>query len=320
MKLLSKLCVLSMFAWMSGQAVAQNYPTKPVRIIIAFAPGGPLEIVRPVAQKLTEALGQPFVIDYKPGGNSVIGADHVLKSPADGHTLLTFTSSFTINPSTQKSLPYDTRKDFTAVSFIARGDIILIVNPGLPVRNVKELVALLKSQPGKLNFASNGTGTALHLAGEMFKVLMGVDMTHVPYKGAGPATLDVVAGNANLAFMSVPPAVPMIKAGKLRLIGVASLKRAAAFPDTPTIDEQGIPKFEVVSFYGMTARSEVPRPVIGRLNDAMQKILAMDDIRQAFNNSGVDPWYMKAAEQQSWLEQEMDKWQKVTQAIKYQPE
>jgi len=316
------LCMflLCLSAALCGAVVAQTWPARPVRIVIAFAPGGPLEIVRPVAQKLTEALGQPFVIDYKPGGNSVIGGDFVAKAPADGYTLLTFTSSLTLNPSTQKVLPYDTIKDFTTVSFLARGDIILVVNPSVPVKALKELITLAKAEPGKLNFASSGTGGSLHLAGEWLKMLAGIEMTHVPYKGAGPATADVVAGNANLAFLSMPPSVPMIKAGKLRIIGVASLKRTTTFPDTPTIEEQGLPKFEVVSFYGMSARAAVPRPVFAKLNESMQKILAMDDIRQAFNNSGVDPWYMPQNEQQRWLEQDIDKWQKVTRAIKYQPE
>ena len=320
MKRLSMLFVLCLTAAMCGMAVAQTWPARPVRIVIAFAPGGPLEIVRPVAQKLTEALGQPFVIDYKPGGNSVIGGDFVAKAPADGHTLLTFTSSLTLNPSTQKALPYDTIKDFTTVSFLARGDIILVVNPSLPVKTLKELITLAKADPGKLNFASSGTGGSLHLAGEWLKMLAGIDMTHVPYKGAGPATADVVAGNANLAFLSMPPSVPMIRAGKLRIIGVASLKRTTTFPDAPTIEEQGLAKFEVVSFYGMSVRSAVPRPVINRLNESMQKILAMDDIRQAFNNSGVEPWYLPQNEQQGWLEQEIEKWQRVTRAIGYQPE
>ena len=320
MKLMLKLCALTVLVLMAGQALAQTWPARPVRIVIAFAPGGPLEVVRPVAIKLQEALGQPFVIDYKAGGNSVIGGDFVAKAPADGYTLLTFTSSFTINPSTQKSLPYDTVKDFTTVSFLARGDIILTVNPAVPARNLNELIALARSQPGKLNFASSGTGGALHLAGELLKMVAGVDMIHVPYKGAGPATADVVAGNANLAFLSMPPSVPMIKSGRLRIIGVASLKRTTTFPDVPTLDEQGLAKFEVASFYGVTARAGVPRPVITRLNESMQKILVMDEIRQAFNNSGVEPWAMPQNEQQAWLEQEIEKWQKVTRAIKYQPE
>ncbi len=302
-------------------AQAQNYPNKPVRMIIAFSPGGPTDVIaRPIGQKLTEALGQPFVVDYKPGANAVIGADYVLHQPADGHTLLIFTSGYTINPSTQKSLPFDTLRDFQSVSPIARSDIILFVNPSLPVKNVKELIALAKSKPGKLNFASSGTGGSPHLAGELFKLLTNTDMTHVPYKGAGPATLDVVAGTADLAFLAAPPAVPLIKSGKLRLIGVASLKRAASFPDTPTIDEQGIPKFEVISFYGFSTSAAVPKPIVNKLNSAMQTILAMDDIRQAFNNSGLEPWYLKPDELQSWLGDEVTKWQKVTKAIKYVPE
>ena len=315
------IAVVAAVALPASPALAQNYPTKPVRMIIAFAPGGPTDVIaRPLGEKLTQALGQPFVVDYKPGANAVIGADHVLKSPHDGYTLLTFTSGFTINPSTQKSLPFDTMKDFASVSPIARSDIILFVNPSLPVRNVKELIAHAKANPGKLNFASSGTGGSPHLAGELFKLLTGTEMTHVPYKGAGPATMDVVAGTADLAFLAAPPAVPMIKAGKLRLIGVASLKRAASFPDMPTIDEQGIPKFEVMSFYGFSAAADTPKPIIAKLNATMQKVLAMDDLKQSFNNSGLEPWYLKPEELHAWLGEEVVKWQKVTKAIKYVPE
>ena len=212
MQPLSRICgalVLALSAALDAgvaSAQAQNYPNKPVRMIIAFSPGGPTDVIaRPIGQKLTEALGQPFVVDYKPGANAVIGADYVLHQPADGHTLLIFTSGYTINPSTQKSLPFDTLRDFQSVSPIARSDIILFVNPSLPVKNVKELIALAKSKPGKLNFASSGTGGSPHLAGELFKLLTNTDMTHVPYKGAGPATLDVVAGTVDLARRQAAP-------------------------------------------------------------------------------------------------------------------
>lgn len=316
-----KLFVAAALVSLSGLSAAQNYPAKPVRVIVAFAPGGPIDLLaRPISQKLGEALGQAFVVDYKPGANAVIGAEYVVRSPADGYTLLIFSSGHTINPSTQKSLPYDTLKDFTAVSPIGRSDIILIVNPSLPVNSVKELVAHAKANPGKLNFASSGTGGSLHLGGELLKVVAGIQMTHVPYKGAGPALADVVSGTADLAFIAAPPAVPMIKAGKVRLIGVASLKRAPSFPDTPTVAEQGFPKFEVSSGYGFVARSGTPQQAIGRLNGAMEKILATAEIKQMFNKMGLEPWYLKPAELQTWLTEEVQKWQQVTKAIKYKPE
>jgi tripartite-type tricarboxylate transporter receptor subunit TctC len=315
------LLALALCASSATGAQAQTFPVKPVRIVIAFTPGGPIDIVtRPVAQKLTEALGQPFVIDYKPGGNAMIGADNVAKSPADGYSLLTFSSGYTINPSTQKSLPYDTLRDLTGVAPIGRSHIIVIVNPNLPVRNIRELVALAKKQPGKLNFASSGTGGSLHLGGELLKVVAGIDMTHIAYKGAGPALTDVVAGTADLAFIAAPPAVPMIKAGKVRLIGVASLERAASFPDTPTVAEQGFPKFEVSSGYGLLTRTGSPAAAINRINAAMKGIVAMDDIKDLFAKASVDPWYLTPAELQGWISDEVEKWQKVTRAIKYQPE
>jgi tripartite-type tricarboxylate transporter receptor subunit TctC len=321
MKCLTKLACLLPLALSCGAAAAQAYPTKPVTIVVAFAPGGPIDLIaRPMAAKLTEALGQSFVVDYKPGANAVIGAGYVAKSAPDGTNLLIFSSGHTINPSTQKSLPYDTLRDFAAVSPIGKSDIIVIVHPSLPVKSVKELVAHAKANPGKLNFASSGTGGSLHLGGELLKVVAGIDMTHVPYKGAGPALLDVVAGNAQLAFIAAPPAVPMIKAGKVRLIGVASLKRAPTFPDTPTIDEQGFPKFEVISGYGFLAPAKTPRPIIDRLNATMQKILATEDVKQMFNKMSLEPWHLKPEELQAWLTEEVQKWQRVTKAIKYQPE
>ena len=317
----TKLCGAFALALLSSAAAAQNYPAKPVRVMVAFAAGGPIDLVaRPISVKLTEALGQSFIVDYKPGANGIIGSEFVAKSAPDGYTMLVFSPAHTINPSTQKSLPYDTLKDFAGVSPLGRTDVVLVVNPALPVKNVKELVALAKSRPGKLNFASSGTGGSLHLAGELLKVVAGIDMTHVPYKGASPALMDVVAGTADLAFIAAPPAVPMIKAGKVRLIGVSSLKRAASFPDTPTVEEQGYPKFEVTSGYGIVVPAATPKAAINRVNGALEKILATAEIRQIFNGMGLDPWYMTADELQTWLRDDTEKWQKVTKAIKYQPE
>ena len=321
MKSLARALAALLAAASAGAALAQAFPTKPVRIVIAFPPGGPIDIVtRPVAQKLTDALGQPFIIDYKPGGNAMIGADYVAKSPADGYTLLTISSGYTINPSTQKTMPYDTLRDLTAVAPIGRSHIIVIVHPSLPVRNIPDLVALARKQPGKLNFASSGTGGSLHLGGELLKVVAGIEMTHSAYKGAGPALTDVVAGTADLAFIAAPPAVPMIKAGKVRLIGVASLERAASFPDTPTVAEQGFPKFEVSSGYGLVTRAGSPAAAINRINAAMKGIVAMDDIKSLFARASVEPWHLTPAGLQGWINEEVEKWQKVTKAIKYQSE
>ena len=318
---LTALTGLTVLAALAGPVLAQNYPTRPVRIVTAFPPGGPTDLLaRPVGAKLQEALGQPFIVDYKPGGNAVIGTDFVAKSAPDGYTLLLIPPSHTTNPSTQKSLPYDTLKDFTGVSGVANGLVVLITHPKLAVNSVKDIIAMAKASPGKLNYASSGTGGSLHLGGELLKVVAGIDMTHIAYKGAGPALTDVVAGTAELAFIAAPPAVPMIKAGKVRLIGVASLERAASFPDTPTVAEQGFPKFEVSSGYGLLTRTGAPPAAINRINAAMKGIVAMDDIKDLFARASVDPWYLTPAELQGWISDEVEKWQKVTKAIKYQPE
>ena len=312
---------LLLLALSGGLASAQNYPGKPVRIIVAFSAGGAVDLVaRMAGRKLTEALGQPFVVDYKLGANGMIGAEHVVKSPADGYTLLVFSSGHTINPSTQKSMTYDTLKDLAAVSPICRGDIILIASPKLQVNNLKELIALAKARPGKLNYASSGIGGSVHLGGELLKLEAGIDMVHVPYKGAAPALLDVVAGTADLAFVGAPPAVPLIKAGKVRLIAVASRKRAASFPDTLTVEESGFPRFEVSSGYGFLAAASTPPAIISRLNGVMERILGTAEIRQDLNKQGLEPWWSTPEQLQAWLREEVEKWQVVTRAIKYQPE
>ena len=292
MKFMSRICGWMVLALFCSAAGAQNFPAKLVRVIVPFPPGGPVDLTaRPVAQRLTEVLGQPFVVDYKPGAAGVIGSEHVVKSPADGYTLLVFSSGHTINPSTQKSLPYDTLKDFAAVSPISRSDIVLVTNPKLPVNNLKELIALAKARPGKLNYASSGTGGPLHMSAELLKVVTGIDMVHVPYKGAAPALQDVVAGTADLAFVAASAAVPLIKAGRIRLIAVASLKRAASFPDTPTVEESGYPRFEVISSAGFLAPAATPRPIVNRLSGIMEKILATAEIRQDLNKIGLEPWW-----------------------------
>ncbi len=318
---LTALTVLTALATMAGPVLAQNYPTRPVRIVTAFPPGGPTDLLaRPVGAKLQEALGQPFIVDYKPGGNAVIGTDFVAKSAPDGYTLLLIPPSHTTNPSTQKSLPYDTLKDFTGVSGVANGLVVLITHPKLAVNSVKDIIAMAKASPGKLNYASSGTGGSLHLGGELFKMLAGIDMVHVAYKGAAPALQDVVAGTADLMFISVAPAVAQIKSGKVRLMAVGSLKRSATYPDIPTVAESGLAKFEVGSDYGLLAPGATPRPVITRLNGAMEKLLALPDIKQIFNNIGVEPWHTTPEAHSAWVRDEVNKWSAVAKAIKYVPE
>jgi tripartite-type tricarboxylate transporter receptor subunit TctC len=266
-----------------------------------------------------EALGQPFVIDFKSGASGTIGADHVAKSAPDGYTLLTITASFNTAPSAQPSLPYDALRDFTGVSPLARGHVVLVVNPRIPASSLKALVALAKAQPGKLNYASSGAGGTVHLGMELFKLAAGINMLHVPYKGVGPAQQDVIGGFVDLMFIGVAPSIGQIKAGKLRALAVASPLRSAALPDTPTIAELGYPKFEIASNYGIVAPAATPRAIVSRLNGVLEKILAHPDIRKAYAGFGVEPWWEMPERFTAWIAEDVARWAAVAKAINYQP-
>ncbi len=314
-------CVAVVMTTLVAQALAQVYPSRPVRLVSAFPPGGPTDILaRPIGEKLTESFGQPFVIDFRTGANGILGSDFVAKSAADGHTLLVIPGSFTTSPSTQKSLPYDVLRDFTGVSPLARGQILLITNPKLPVSNLKDLIAFAKANPGKLNYGSSGTGGSVHLGMEMLNLVADIKMTHIPYKGAGPALIDVIAGNADLMFIGASPAVPHIKTGKVRLLAAASPRRSAGFPDTPTVAETGFPNFEIGSNYGIIAAAATARPIIARINAAIEKALSNADVRKFYIGSGVEPWWDQPEQYTAWLREDVARWFAVAKAINYQPE
>ena len=302
-------------------ALAQNYPTKPVKIVIPFPPGGPQETaLRPLALKLTDVLGQPVVIDYKSGAAGTIGTDFVAKSAPDGYTMLGAAGSFTAAAATVKSLPYDTVKDFTPMSPVSLSPIVMVANPKLGIGSVKELIALAKSRPGKLNFASNGTGASMHLAMELFKLTTGVDMVHIPYKGAGPGLMDVVAGACDLMFVSAPIAIPQVDAGKVRLIAVATQKRSSLLPNSPTFTEAGLAKFEASSMVGLMGPAGVPRPVVTRVSQAVERILTFPDIKTLFAANGLEPWWTTPEQFSTWIREDVERWKGVTKAMNYQPE
>lgn len=321
MRSMFKIFSLPVLLLFAAAAAGQNYPVKPVRIVIGFPPGGPNDLIaRAVAPRLTENMGQPFFIENKPGGNAVIGTSFVAKSQPDGYTLLVFSSSQTINPSTRKVIPFDTLKDFVGVSGLAVGQIVLAVNPGVAAQSLKDFVALAKSSPGKLNYGSTGTGSATHLGMELFNLMAGIRTVHVPYQGAGPATQDLLAGTVDALFMGVSTAVPYISAGKVRPLAMASLKRSSALPDIPSFQEEGFQKFDISSAFGLLAPSATPRLVVNRLNDGVQKVLDIGDIKQAFTKLGLEPWQLKPSELQEWLAGEVERWQHVARAINYQLE
>ena len=315
------ICWLLLVVFSNSDVLAQNYPIKPVRLVSAFPPGGPTDILaRPIGEKLMEAMGQAFVIDFRTGANGTLGSDYVVKSPADGYTLLVIPGSFTTSPSTQKFLPYDALRDFTGVSPLARGQILLITNPKLQASNLRELIAYAKANPGKLNYGSSGTGGSVHLGMELLNLIADIKMVHIPYKGAGPALQDVIAGTADLMFIGATPAVPHIRTGKIRLIAAASSQRSLGFPDTPTIAELGFPNFEIGSNYGIVAASATPRAIINRLNAAIEKALAHPDIKKFYIGTGVEPWWDTPENYSSWIREDVARWAAVAKAINYQPE
>lgn len=305
----------------AANAAAQGYPAKPVRVVVGFSPGGPADqMARLASQKLTEALGQPFVIDFKDGASGIIAASFVAKSAADGYTLMIMTASHTTNPSTQRSLPYDSLKDLAYVSPIAFGDNALVVNPKLPVNSIKDLIALAKAQPGKLNFGSTGPGSSVHLGGELFKLMTGVDMVHVPFKGGSPAILAVISGTTDMVFLPLPITLPQINAGKVRALGVASPKRSKFLPSAPTLDESGLQKFEVTANYGVIVPGAMPRPIIAQLSGTMERILNSADVIKILSDMQLTAWWLTPEQFTGWVREEIEKWAVVTKAIKYDPQ
>ncbi|MGZ8210703.1 MAG: tripartite tricarboxylate transporter substrate binding protein [Burkholderiales bacterium] len=260
-------------------ADGQSYPSAPIRIVVPYPPGGGTDILsRSIAPKLNEAWSQPVVVDSRGGANGTIGAAFVAKAPADGHAILIVPIGFAVNPSLYKDLPFDALRDFAPVSQLAANPSVLVVHPSLPPRTVKEFIALLKARPGEINYASSGNGSTPHLATELFKLMTGTRMTHVPYKGGGPATIDVVAGHVPVYIMSPVQAAPHLKSGRLRALGVTSAKRDPAFPSLPTMADAGVPGYSMLNWYGMLVPSGTPRGVITKLHAETARILKLPEI------------------------------------------
>ena len=295
----------------TAPALAQNYPTKPVRMVVGYPPGGPTDMIaRTVAQKLTPALGQQVIVDNRPGASGMIGAELVVKAPPDGYTLLTVPITFAVIPSMFPKMPYDTEKDLAPVALVAAAPFILVVHPTLPVKTVKDLIALAKSRPGQINYASASTGGMPHLAGELFNMMAGVKLTHIPYKGAAPATIDLLAGQVSLMFNNMLSAMPHVKSGKLRAVAVTSAKRSAAVPELPTVAET-IKGFEASGWYGTFAPAATPRELIAKLNTEINRQMRQPDVAQRLAGDGVEAVTMTPAEFGAYLHSEMVKWAKV---------
>jgi tripartite-type tricarboxylate transporter receptor subunit TctC len=301
---------------MSGPAEAQQYPTKPIRLVVPFTPGGTTDILaRTVAQKLTESWGQQVVIDNRPGAGGNIGTEIVAKAPPDGYTLLMGTiSTHAINASLYKKLAFDPVRDFAPITRVGTLPNILVVHPSLPVKSVKDLIALAKSQPGGLNFASSGSGTSLHLSGELFKMMAGIDMVHIPYKGSTPALTDLLGGQVKVMFDNMPSALPHVKSGKLRALAVTTAKRSPALPDLPTVAESGLAGFDVSSWFAMFAPANTPKDVITKLNGEIVKILNSGEVKEKLAQLGVDAAPTSPEDLAAFAKAETEKWGKVVKA------
>ena len=293
-------------------ALAQAYPNKPLKLIVGFPPGGGSDaLARILGAALTEPLGQQVLVDNKPGANTIVATQFVQSQPADGYTLLFVSASFAINPSLYK-LTYDIEKDFSPVALAAIVPLLLVTHNAVPAKTVKELVAMARAQPGKLNFASFGIGSAAHLAGEMLLSMTGTDMLHVPYKGSAPAIADVMGGRVTMMLPGIGSAINLAKEGKLRAIAVSTAKRVAAAPDIPTVAESGVPGFDVATWESIQAPAGTPPEAINRLNAAIRDAVATNDLRTKMINLGFEPDATKSpAAVRQFVRSEMEKWGKL---------
>ena len=307
---------------LTGLVQAQDsYPTKPVRIIVAYPAGGANDIVaRAIGQELAQELGQPMVIENKSGAAGIIGADAAAKSPPDGYTLFMAAGAHTLAPSLHRSLPYDIVRDFQPVSLAALGTYLLVVHPSVPANSVKELIELAKSKPGSLSFASSGVGAPPHLAGVMFQKLAGVTLNHVPYRGDTPAIADMMAGHVQLGFMSIQPLIPQVKAGTLRALAITSGKRSAAMPELPTIAESGLPGYDIGTWWGLLAPAKTPRPIVDRIAAAMRKVTAIPSVKERFAAGGIAAQSNLPDEFAAMIKSEVVRYRELASAAGVQPE
>jgi len=299
------------FATTALGALAQAYPSKPIRFVVPYPPGGPTDILgRAVAQALTQSLGQPVVVENKPGASGMIGAEQVAKAAPDGYTLLVNASIHVINPSLFSKTTFDAMHDFAPVTQIASVPLILVVGQPVQANSVKELIALAKANPGKLTFASSSVGAAPHLAGELLKRMAGIDIVHVPYKGSGPATTDLIGGHVTMMIDSVPSSIAHVKSGKLKVLGVSTARRTPALPDTPTIAET-VPGFDIATWYGVWAPAKTPKEIVNKVSSEIAKSLKRADLSERLAGLGAEGVGSTPAEFAAYCESEFRRWAKV---------
>ena len=316
-----KRLLASLALIVASGALAQSFPSKPIRVVVPFPPGGGTDIVaRTVTPKMAEILGQPFIVENRAGAGGNIGTELVAKSPADGYTLLVASASSAINTTLVPNLSWDLARDFAPVVLMVTNSHLLAAHPSVPANNVQELIALARAKPGQVTYASYGPGSSAHLTGELFKLMAKVDLLHIPYKGAAPAVNDLLGGQVNIVFADVAAMLSHIKSGKLKALGIGSLKRFEGLPDVPTIAESGVPGFEAGGFLGLVAPAGTPPAVIDSLNAAAQKSLAMPDVRERLLGLASPPVGGTPGEFASYMKREVDKWARVIRAANIKPE
>jgi tripartite-type tricarboxylate transporter receptor subunit TctC len=308
--LLAAIGIVTLCTSLTGQA--QTYPAKAVRIIVPFAAGGPADIyARFIGQRLSEALGQPFVIENRPGAGSVIGTDAVAKAPADGYTLLMMSNTHTVNESLIPNKPFELMRDFVAVAPINYSDLVLVVHPSVKANNLKELIALAKANPKGMNYASSGPGTPYHMAGELFKVMAGIDVVHVPYKGSSGARTDILGGQVQMMFDAITTMAPNVRAGKLKAFGTTGTVRSSVLPDVPTVSEAGVTGYEATIWLGIMAPVGTPKAVVDKLNAEIAKIVSRPEVKKTWQEQGAEPMVMSPEQFTQFMRDDITKWARV---------
>jgi tripartite-type tricarboxylate transporter receptor subunit TctC len=310
---------LSLF--LAPASVAQDYPSRPIKMIVPFGAGGPTDIfTRLLAEELRKALGEPLVMENRPGAGTIIGTDAAAKSPPDGYTLLMMSATQTTTETLVPNKSYKLLRDFVPVASLLNSELVMVVHPSVPANTVEEFIALAKAKPGALNYASSGVGSNYHMAGELFKTLTGTNIQHVPYKGSTGARNDIISGQIEMMFDSVPSMAPMIQAGRVKALGTTGKVRAAILPDVPTLSEAGVPGYEATIWIGLMAPAGTPQPIVTRLNSEINKILARADVRQQWEKQGATAMAMSPEEFGAYVQSEIDKWAKVIKANGIKPE
>ena len=300
---------------------AQDYPSRPVKMIIPFGAGGPTDIfTRLLAEELRKSLKEPFVMENRPGAGTIIGTDAAAKSPPDGYTLLMISATQTTTETLVPNKPFKLMRDFLPVASLLNSELVMVVPPSVPVNTVKEFIALAKSKPGALNYASSGVGSNYHMAGELFKNLTGTDILHVPYKGSSGARNDIVSGQIEMMFDSLPSMAPIIQAGRVKALGTTGKVRSAILPDVPTLSEAGVPGYEATIWIGLMVPTGTPQPIVTLLSTEINKILARPDVKEAWEKQGATPMIMKPEEFGVYIQSEIDKWAKLIKANNIKPE